>query len=631
MCATRVLTLSADRRSVRAEGGVISLEGRRVARLALEAGSGLELRWSGRPEGVLTLGKSSWMTAHWLADEAVAAATPLAVAWGGDALAVAGEAWGEMLDASPLKGGEGLRIETSPGREATVWLSAGPLMEALGDLAEAMMEGVERVAPLESPPAGWMSWDELRFGLSAEDVLANARVLAERWGPSGAVVQIDDGWQGRNGDWRENERFAMGLGALVEEIHRLGLRAGLWLAPFLTALDSEVARAHPEWLLRGDDGGPLVELDLEHWGGKMGTLDPARPEVCAWLAQLGRRVGAWGFDYLKIDFLAHALTGRSHDESRPRAAAYREAIGALRRGIGRAIPIMGCGTPLGPGRGAFESARVTDDVVTGWDLLRTRLETMAVRHALHRRWWWNDPDNVVLREPFTLEQARLWASTVAVSGGPVFLGDDLRTLPEERWALAERIWPPVPLASRPLLARAAAGGDGLLVRGWVAEVGERRVAALLNHGEKTRRDRISAGDLRLGAGEACHVWDAWADRWLGVVMGEMDVEVSPASCRVLVFTPVRPEPNVIGATRHLLVGAVGVGEVKWCSGTHVLHIDVTDELPGRATELTVCGPAHLKPHTTGGAALVWQQLAREWRLVTVRVQSGPVEIGYGRT
>ena len=80
---------------------------------------------------------------------------------------------------------------------------------------------------------------------------AAAEVGAERF-------VLDDGWfRGRRddtaglGDWIVDEKvWPDGLHPLVEHVRALGMDFGLWVEPEMVSADSDLARAHPEWLLR---------------------------------------------------------------------------------------------------------------------------------------------------------------------------------------------------------------------------------------------------------------------------------------------------------------------------------------------------------------------------------------------
>ena len=87
---------------------------------------------------------------------------------------------------------------------------------------------------------------------------------------------LDDGWfRNRNndrtslGDWQVDEhKFPSGLASIAAYCHEKGLEFGLWIEPEMVSPDSDLYRAHPDWIL-GFASGPLVEarnqlvLDLD--------------------------------------------------------------------------------------------------------------------------------------------------------------------------------------------------------------------------------------------------------------------------------------------------------------------------------------------------------------------------------
>jgi alpha-galactosidase len=76
---------------------------------------------------------------------------------------------------------------------------------------------------------------------------------------------LDDGWFGarRNdraglGDWTvSKEVWPDGLHPLVDTVTGLGMQFGLWFEPEMINLDSDAARAHPEWVMATGDRLPI--------------------------------------------------------------------------------------------------------------------------------------------------------------------------------------------------------------------------------------------------------------------------------------------------------------------------------------------------------------------------------------
>jgi alpha-galactosidase len=68
---------------------------------------------------------------------------------------------------------------------------------------------------------------------------------------------LDDGWfHGRNGDtaglgdwWPDEQKFPRGLAPLIQRVNDLGMEFGLWIEPEMVNPDSELYRAHPDWVI----------------------------------------------------------------------------------------------------------------------------------------------------------------------------------------------------------------------------------------------------------------------------------------------------------------------------------------------------------------------------------------------
>ena len=69
---------------------------------------------------------------------------------------------------------------------------------------------------------------------------------------------LDDGWFGRRnsehaglGDWVANpEKLPEGIAGLSRKIEALGMKFGLWFEPEMVNKDSDLYRAHPDWILK---------------------------------------------------------------------------------------------------------------------------------------------------------------------------------------------------------------------------------------------------------------------------------------------------------------------------------------------------------------------------------------------
>jgi alpha-galactosidase len=281
-------------------------------------------------------------------------------------------------------------------------------------------------APKRAVPRVWCSW----YGLyTAIDQALLSRVFQGLGDLPFDVLQVDDGWQMAVGDWETNRKFPSGMEALARSIRSTGRRAGLWLAPLIAVRSSRLFRTHPDWFLM-DRNGRLASAGF-NWGEQLYALDTTHPDVIAWLGGLMRRVRAWGFDYIKLDFLyAGALPGQRRQDV-PREAAYRAGLTVLREAMGDAY-FVACGAPIIPSLGLCDALRVGPDVAPTWEGHRYAMllhnpatpgTRNAIRTTLHRLWLQPlvqpDPDVVYFRSiecDLTPEQKDLLRSLALICG-----------------------------------------------------------------------------------------------------------------------------------------------------------------------------------------------------------------------
>ena len=144
-----------------------------------------------------------------------------------------------------------------------------------------------------------------------------------------------------------------------------GLRAGIWIAPFLVGSRSRVAAEHPDWLVRDSDGTPVQAL--HNWGQDTHPLDVTHPAVREHLARVFGWFTGIGIDLFKIDFVyAAALAGRRHDPDVTDEQAYRDGLDEVRAAIGPDAYLLGCGAPLLPSVGKVDGMRVSADTAPQW-------------------------------------------------------------------------------------------------------------------------------------------------------------------------------------------------------------------------------------------------------------------------
>lgn len=202
---------------------------------------------------------------------------------------------GELLEAGESRLGPGESYE-SPELVA-VWSGAG-----LDGASERLHGALRRRAghPRSPRPLVLNTWEAVIF----DHDLERLRSLADRAADVGVErFVLDDGWfLGRRsddaglGDWIVDEAvWPGGLGPIVEHVRSLGMQFGLWFEPEMVNLDSDLARAHPDWLLVPAAGPGLAARNQY-------VLDLANPDVTANLFdRISALVTEYAIDYLKWD------------------------------------------------------------------------------------------------------------------------------------------------------------------------------------------------------------------------------------------------------------------------------------------------------------------------------------------
>lgn len=144
------------------------------------------------------------------------------------------------------------------------------------------------------------SWEAAYFDFDTEKLLGIAREAAAR---KVELFVLDDGWFGKRdddstslGDWFVNEKkLPGGLVRLSEEVHKLGLKFGLWFEPEMVSPDSDLYRAHPDWAVSVP--GRRRSLSRNQL-----VLDYNRPEVCDYVYDMiSKVIREAKIDYVKWD------------------------------------------------------------------------------------------------------------------------------------------------------------------------------------------------------------------------------------------------------------------------------------------------------------------------------------------
>jgi alpha-galactosidase len=200
--------------------------------------------------------------------------------------------------------GAPLGAETEPGKQfetadlIAIWSDRG-----LNGIATAFQADIrDRVVQWPDAnrprPVHYNCWEAIYFNHNLADLSA----IADRAAAIGAErFVLDDGWFGRRdddttslGDWViDRNKWPDGLHPLIAHVHSLGMTFGLWFEPEMVNPDSDLFRAHPDWML-----GPQDQVTGRHQMVLNMALPAVRDNLFAAISAI---LTEYPIDYIKWD------------------------------------------------------------------------------------------------------------------------------------------------------------------------------------------------------------------------------------------------------------------------------------------------------------------------------------------
>ena len=454
-----------------------------------------------------------------------------------------------------------------------------PQVDPCSDYIVAVARQMNARVPAEPPPAQWTHWYHYFNSITEDLFIDNLKTIDKinKIIPY-KIVQLDDGYQSAWGDWTTcNAKFPHGMPYLSQSITEKGYKSGLWLAPFVVDPRSTVALQHPDWLVKDRKGKPIVSGYFYDFYGH--ALDLTQPVVQEHIYSLLDTVAhKWGFGFVKTDFVyAGGLPGIRQNPKMTRAQAFRKGMEAIRKGIGEETFLLGCGCPFGPAIGIVDAIRVGPDTAPNWTpylwsvkwatpIIKSEKSIASLRNnvrhtlnlsALHRRWWWNDPDCVMVRDYDTTlseDEVKSNLSLVGLNGGLMINSDDLTRLSGERQKLVSLLTPVLSGGGRPLdlLEREMAELYVLPVtRPWT----NWHDVAIFNWEDRVADRRLDLARLGYMPNEKLHVFDFWQQKhWIESGKDILLEKIPAHGCRLMRICRVENQPTLVGDTLHITQG-----------------------------------------------------------------------------
>lgn len=400
-----------------------------------------------------------------------------------------------------------------------------------------------------TPAMGWNSYNCFGEHVTQNLALRAARQLVRLgldqhgW----TYVNLDDGWQGWKRDAAtraiatDPERFP-DIRAMVDEIHALGLKAGLYHTPWTVTYGNRLGGSSER-----EDGAWDPSVNLK---AKKNTRQlPFAIGRHRFTHEDARQFAAWGFDYLKLDWgpVEAPETREWHQALR---LSGRDIVLSLSNNhVQNLYPVIGDVAPWA------QSWRTTTDIRDVWGRVANDIGFAQHKWAAHARpGHFNDADMLVVGHvggwvPNNLHPSKLSAdeqythvSLWCLLASPLLIGCDLEQIDDFTLGL---------LTNDEVLAvnQDALGVQALLVGG--SNAGPLRIYAkpledhsvavgLFNTGDKSATIRVTWSDLERQGPQL--VRDLWRRRDLGTFTDSFETDVTAHG---VVLVRLSPAPALV--------------------------------------------------------------------------------------
>jgi alpha-galactosidase len=238
---------------------------------------------------------------------------------------------------------------------------------------------------------------------------------------------------------------------------------------------------------------------------------------------------------------------------------------------------------------------------------------------MHRRWWINDPDCLLVRPDsgLTLDELQTVATTIALTGGSLFLSDDLPQLSAERLRIAQVLLPLI--GKRPyILDWFDQPTPSLIQLDLAGSTGHWSLLAIFNWMDKPANKVLYLNQTYLDPGEKYLAREFWSGQHYWILQGQITLpELPPHGVCLLAIRPMRTHrPIYAGSNLHI---SQGLEVSEWKSDETSLQFRL--ERPGRAEcmiDLLLPNPPRMA--TCNNNDLRWQTLEENYYQLSVKIK-----------
>jgi hypothetical protein len=500
----------------------------------------------------------------------------------------------------------------------------------------------------KTAPTGWSSWYCYYMAPSEASLFAETDAIAEKLKDYGIrYIQLDAAYsRGDSANWLVWYKglYPSGGKAWFNHVIDKGFIPGLWLNIFGdNHAKPSMADKYPENYFLHDKEGKLSPACCPA-DKTVKRLDYTNPDVIEkHLTPLFETlVNDWGLGYLKaggwgtwMDFYEKNRSA-AFDSTKNSREIYRETHKVLRDILGDTGYLLGCAMhEIGVGFDYMDGSRTGGDDYAEWTGknhwsggMQTFFNSLFGANYLNGICWWSDPDDVMVRDPLTMDEGKTIVSTISLSGQAYVFSDFVadfskerlskflnskftigwaknfphlvKPLPEDKLDLYRKTMPAMPIRAMDLYAfktkakccpkpKSFPKALDLKVN---AETGQYDVVSIYNWSDvDTIRTIDLASDLGLEKGKYL-AFDFWNTKMVDVSSNMIEQSVPSHGTLALIIRKDEARPQLMGTSRHL-TSAYSIRYYKWDADTKIIS-GKSDVIPGKPYTLYVHVPKGYK-------------------------------------
>ncbi len=535
----------------------------------------------------------------------------------------------------------------------------------------------------KAAPTGWSSWYCYYMYPAEETLFAETKAISEKLKPYGLkYIQLDAAYTRTiDANWLNwnKELYPSGGKAWFKYVRENGLVPGLWMNIFGANYENpSMADSYPGNFFLKDEG-KLIRACCSS-DSTVACLDYSNPAVFEKHLKplMDTLVNGWGLGYLKAGGGGKWMD--KYEKHRKSAfnpglksrEVYRKALASLREILGDERYLLGCSLhEIGVGFGYFDGSRSGLDDYANWygenhasTGMQAFFNTVFTNAYLNGIVWWTDPDDVMVRDPLTMEEGKTIVSTISLSGQAYIISDYIADFTDERknnfihskydinWAknypelvkplqdekleLYKKTLPAMPVKAMDLfpfqtepkffeLAKYFPKALDLKVN---AVTGMYDVVAIYNWQDTDTVKFINLyDDLGLERNISYAAFDFWNSTLVAIDGNTIEQTVSGHGTKALIIRPVPDHPFLMATSRHI-TSAYSVKEYDWEASEKLLR-GKSENVPGDEYTLYIYIPDKFKTSKIKVEASVDATLKNiESNLVAITFKSNNVSIDW---